>query len=157
MFLKKSLLFMTTLALLMFAGQASAFEVESLTHVPGDGGTAGEVSGEGTAIVIAVSTTGESSSVVFDINKDLLTLTASDVNVEGAQVFAGVPAGVLVVLGGNLPNSFQVTFTTKADVTDQAFSIGIDSATDSTPPDAVMFNAGSAPPAADGASLSVKW
>ena len=33
MFLKKSLLFMTALALLMFAGQASAQGV-SLTHVP---------------------------------------------------------------------------------------------------------------------------
>ena len=148
MFLKKSLLFMTTLALLMFAGQASAFEVESLTHVPGDGGTAGEVSGEGTAIVIAVSTTGDNKTVVFDYNKDLVSLTSSDAgSVLDTSVYD---------LNNPLPNSFQVTFTTKADVTGQAFSIGIDTKTDSTPPDAVMFNAGSGPPpSADGASLSV--
>ena len=70
MFLKKSLLFMTTLALLMFAGQASAQDVVSLTHVPGEDGTAGMVSGQGTDIVIAVSTTGDFSAIVFDYDKD---------------------------------------------------------------------------------------
>ena len=40
MFLKKSLLFTTALALLMFAGQTSAQPTVSLTHVPGEGGTA---------------------------------------------------------------------------------------------------------------------
>ena len=148
MFLKKSLLFMTTLALLMFAGQASAKEVVSLTHVPGDGGTAGEVSGQGTEIVVEVSTTGDFLAIAFVYNKDLVTLTATDAgNILDTAVSA---------LPNNLPNSFQVTFTTKADVTGQAFSIGIHEGSDATPPDAVMFNAGSAPPpSADGAALTV--
>ena len=46
MFLKKSLLFTTALALLLFAGQASAQGVSlSLSHVPGDDGTENMVSG----------------------------------------------------------------------------------------------------------------
>ena len=44
MFLKKSLLFTTALALLLFAGQASAQGV-SFKHVPGEGGTENAVSG----------------------------------------------------------------------------------------------------------------
>ena len=135
MFLKKSLLFMTTLALLMFAGQASAKDVVSLTHVPGDGGTAGVVSGQGTEVVVEVSTTGDFLAIAFVFNKDLLTLTATDAgSLFGEEAVSALP--------NNLPNSFQVTFTTKVDVTGQAFSIGINEGSDSTPPDAVMFNSG---------------
>ena len=141
MFLKKSLLFTTALALLMFAGQASAQDVVSLMHVPGADGTAGMVSGDDTEIVVEVSTTGNFSALVFVYNGDLLSLTGSDV--AGATVLDQL--GSIVLLGGNLPNSFQVTFTTDVDVTGQAFSIGINEASDATPPDALMFNGSTAP------------
>ena len=61
MFLKKSLLFTTALALLMFAGQASAQPGVSFTHVPGEGGTAGMASGTD-AIVVQIEVTGVSRS-----------------------------------------------------------------------------------------------
>ena len=59
MFLKKSLLFTTALALLMFAGQASA-QVCTLCRsrmFPVNGGTEGMAAGSGTAIVVKISQT----------------------------------------------------------------------------------------------------
>ncbi len=69
MFLKKSLLFTTALALLMFAGQASA----QVSLTLGEGGSAGTVSGAGTEITVDVSQMGVDASVnaiqvVFDID-----------------------------------------------------------------------------------------
>ena len=59
MFLKKSLLFTTALALLLFAGQASAQGPSvSLSHVPGEDGTEGIVAGQNTTFTVKISQTG---------------------------------------------------------------------------------------------------
>ena len=76
MFLKKSLLFATALALLMFAGQASA----QLSLSLGEGGSA-TVTGAGTEIAVDVSQMGVDQSVqaiqiVFDVGTSV-TLTGA--------------------------------------------------------------------------------
>ena len=120
MFLKKSLLFMTALALLMFAGQASAQSL-SLTS------ESSKVSGQGTEIVVKVSQTGITQSVnaiqiVFDFDQSLLSLAKPDgwLLTDGNTVtLLSVPDAVPV------PPSASFTFTTDVDVTGQEFSIGI--------------------------------
>jgi hypothetical protein len=149
MFLKKSLFFTTALALLMFAGQASA----QLSLSLGEGGSA-TVTGAGTEIAVDVSQMGVTASVnsiqiVFDVGTSV-TLT-------------GAPAGFLIT-GGNtatllsitgpvpVPASASFTFTTASDVTGVEFSIGISSisldnvALPVPLPAALMFNAGGTPP-----------
>ena len=69
MFLKKSLLSMTALALLIFAGQASAQSISIM-------GTPSKVSGQGTEITVVVSQTGITQSVnaiqvEFDFDQSL--------------------------------------------------------------------------------------
>ncbi len=154
MFWKKSLLFTTALALLMFAGQASAQVSLSL----GEGGSA-TVSGEGTTITVDVSQMVVTQSVnaiqvVFDIDTSVLTLSA-----------VTAPAGWIAfpVTGGNtgtmgaaaatpVPASVSFTFTTASDVTGVEFSIGVSSISlnnvglDVPLPTALMFNAGGMPP-----------
>ena len=136
MFLKKSLLFTTALALLMFAGQTSAQPTVSLTHVPGEGGTEGMAAGSGTAIVVKISQTG-----VNDI-PGLAAASALDVYLafDTSLISLGTPFGLLKAdtesgatltvpapPGGSLsvPDAVNLTFTTVADVTDTEFSIGI--------------------------------
>ena len=160
MFLKKSLLFMTALALLMFAGQASAQGV-SFTHVPGEGGTAGMASGTD-AIVVELAVTGvplppvASYTIGFDLPDNLKLTSAVDGNGRDITLLGtvsalndppAVPPSVLA----------RVTFTPTSDVTGMAFSIGISSIGGNIPtdlnaivqaniPDPIMFNAGGTTP-----------
>ena len=144
MFLKKSLLFTTALALLMFAGQASA----QLSLSLGEGGSA-TVSGSGTEIAVDVSQTGvtaqvNSIEIVFDINTDVVTLT-------GAPGFIITGGNTATVLSPTalipVPASASFTFTTASDVMDVEFSIGISSvslgtvATGNVPLDAALLPA----------------
>ena len=155
MFLKKSLLFTTALALLMFVGQASAQVSLSL----GEGGSA-TVSGAGTEITVNVSQMGVTQSVnaiqvVFDINTDVVTLTGASATgfvalpvvddntatLVPASTFAGILDPVPV------PASASFTFTTASDVTGVEFTIGIkevrldNNALPIPLPAALMFNA----------------
>ncbi len=129
MFLKKSLLFMTALALLMFTGQASAQEV-TLTA----SGSA-TVSGSGTEIMVDVSQTGVTASaaaieIVFDIDTDLVTLSSfsTPAGWTGLPVTGDNTVTVVNLSGGlPVPASMSFTFTTATDVTGMEFSIGITS------------------------------
>ena len=123
MFLKKSLLSMTALALLIFAGQASAQSISIM-------GTPSKVSGQGTEITVVVSQTGVTQSVnaiqvEFDFDQSLLTLAAP------AGWLQPDPATVslLSISAVPVPASVPFTFTTNVDVAGQEFSIGIKSVT----------------------------
>lgn len=144
MFLKKSLLFTTALALLMFAGQASA----QLSLSLGAGGSA-TVAGSGTEIAVDVSQMGVTQSgnaieIVFDVNTDVVTLT----DAPGFIITGGNTASVLSLTPVPVPASASFTFTTASDVSDVAFSIGItsvkldDVALPVPLPAALMFNEG---------------
>ena len=122
MFLKKSLLFMTALALLMFAGQASA----QLSLALGEGGST-TVSGAGTEISVDVSQMGVTASVnaiqiVFDIDTSVITLTGAPA---GFLLTGGNTASLLSITPEPVPASASFTFTTATDVTGMEFSIGI--------------------------------
>lgn len=160
MFLKKSLLFMTALALLMFAGQASAQGV-SFTHVTD--GTAGMASGTD-AIVVQLEVTGvpvlpsvQSYVVNFDIAAAPVTLTSATNGAGDALTVLGSTVSRLYpTADGPVPPPAVLataTFTPTSDVTGQAFSIGISSIGGNIPealnaivqaniPDPIMFNAG---------------
>ncbi len=151
MFLKKSLLFMTALALLMFAGQASA--QVSLSHVTD--GTANMVEGNGTSFTVQISTgnLGSNPAVVAAL-ASVDNLGAIEVQLEypsslslsvdlpyrldstGTKVtWIGGPA-----LGNTLavPETIDLNFTTTADVTDVEFSISITGATVSISQDNIV-------------------
>ena len=158
MFLKKSLLFMTALALLMFAGQTSAQMSVSLGL--GEGGT-DKVAGEGTEIVVTLSQMGVTAPVGgvqidFDFDSSLLSLTAGPTG-----FLVNQPPGSIALLALTpmmLPGSASVTFTTNSDVTGKSFSIGIKAITITVggnsipipPPAALVFNAVSASLTSDG-------
>ncbi len=146
MFLKKSLLFTTALALLMFAGQASA---QVSLAVGGDGSTT--VSGSGTEITVVVSQMGLTASVnaiavEFAVDNSV-TLTAAS-----ADDFTGLVSGnsgsLVAIQATAVPASASFTFTTASDVTDVEFSIGIasiklnDVAITVPLPGALVFNEG---------------
>ena len=164
MFLKKSLLFTTALALLMFTGQAFAQPSISVKHVPGDGGTAGMASGQGTVITIEVSQTGVTQSVnaievVFEFDSSVLTLTDGPDGPD-EYLIKGNKATLLSPFSKvSVPDKVSFTFTTVSDVTNMPFSIGVTKVQldnlEIPLSESVSFNAGSTPPAADGASLSV--
>ena len=136
MFLKKSLFFTTALALLMFAGQASAQPGVSLEHVTD--GTAGMVAGSGTVIMVKVSQTGVNAAISallptatsldieFAFNTSYVSLTNSG-GLFPADTESGATLTVNAPPGGALlvPAEATLTFTTAADVTDVEFSIGI--------------------------------
>ncbi len=145
MFLKKSLLYMTALALLMFAGQASA----QLSLSLGEGGSA-TVSGSGTEIGVDLSQMGVTAQVnaieiVFDVNTDVVTLTGAPA---GFIITGGNTASLLSLTPVPVPSDASFTFTTASDVSGVAFSIGItsvklDNVALSVPlPAALMFNEG---------------
>ena len=107
MFLKKSLLFTTALALLMFAGQASAQGV-SFTHVPGEGGTAGMASGTD-AIVVELEVTGvpvlppvQSYIVNFDLSNAPVTLTSATNGAGDVLVPLGSTASQIILLASDI-------------------------------------------------------
>lgn len=141
MFLKKSLLFMTALALLMFAGQASA----QVSLALGEGGST-TVSGAGTEISVDVSgVTGSANAVqiVFDVDTSVITLTGAP---SGFLTTNGTTASLLSIMPAPVPASSSFTFTTATDVTGVEFSIGISAITlDGTAisaslPGAIAFN-----------------
>ena len=158
MFLKKSLLFMTALALLMFAGQTSAQMSVSLGL--GEDGT-DKVAGEGTEIVVTISQMGVTVPVTavqidFDFDSSLLSLSAGP-----AGFLLNQPPGSIALLSLTpvaLPESASVTFTTTADVTGKPFTIGITGITLTVagnqipvpPPAALVFNAVTASLTSDG-------
>ena len=158
MFLKKSLLFTTILALLMFVGQVSAQMSVSLGL--GEGGT-DKVAGEGTEIVVTISQMGVTAPVGgvqidFDFDSSLLSLTAGP-----PGFLLNQPPGSIALLSITpvmLPESASVTFTTNADVTGKAFTIGIKAIALTVagnqipvpPPDALVFNAVTASLTSDG-------
>ena len=164
MFLKKSLLFTTALALLMFAGQASAQVSLSL----GEGGSA-TVTGAGTEIAVDVSQMGVAAEVnaiqiVFDIDTSVLTLTGASATgfialpVTDGNTATLVPASIFAGIADPVPvpASASFTFTTASDVTGVEFTIGISSVLldgNALPvplPAALMFNAGGTPPDGNG-------
>lgn len=165
MFLKKSLLYMTALALLMFAGQASAQPTVSLEHVTD--GTAGTVAGSGTTITVRISQTGVNDipglaaagtlDIALAFDNSLVTLANPPApgllkidNASGSTLTVPAPPGGTL----SVPASVDLTFTTVADVTGVAFSIGITGASvvtvgGATPVSvtaSLMFNEGGTPP-----------
>ena len=142
MFWKKSLLFTTALALLMFAGQASA---QSVSLSLGEGGT-DMVSGQGTNIALDVSIMGADDPVnaleiAFEFDQSLLTLNAP----AGYIPTGGNTISLLSITKVPVPANLSVSFSTSADVTGKAFSIGVSRVTlDSNtimPSASVSFNA----------------
>ena len=147
MFFKKGFLFVTTLALLAFAGQASAGPnanaMLSLDLIPDggsgnqtdDGVTSGTVSGQGTKIAVEVFAKGVTTPlagvvVIFDFDPAILTFGKAE---NSAFAFV-VPEPDST--GTNFASATPVTlpesgflaraeFTTAVDVTDKAFTLGI--------------------------------
>ena len=152
MSLKKGFWFFTALALLAFAGQASAGPnanaVLSLDLIADggagngtdDGITSGTVSGRGTTIAIEVFATGVRTSLIdmavkFDFDSSLLSF----VKAENSAFPLTIPEGstgtrfapetrnpVALASSGFLA---RAEFTTVSDVTGTEFSIGIESVT----------------------------
>ena len=155
MFLKKSLLSMTALALLIFAGQASAQSISIM-------GTPSKVSGQGTEITVVVSQTGVTQSVnaiqiEFDIDTSVITLMKDDNNMQGSWIISpsGDAASLLSIAAIPVPASASFTFTTNVDVTGQEFSVGIKKITldkvEITPSAVASFNGLEAALTSDGA------
>ncbi len=147
MFSKKRLSFITTLALLVFAGQASAGPnanaMLSLDLIPDggagnqtdDGVTSGTVSGQGTKIAVevfakSVTTPLAGVVVIFDFDPAVLTFDKAE---NSAFAFV-VPEPDST--GTNFASATPVTlpesgflaraeFTTAVDVTDKTFTLGI--------------------------------
>ena len=147
MFSKKRLSFITTLALLVFAGQASAGPnanaMLSLDLIPDggagnqtdDGVTSGTVSGQGTKIAVEIFAKGVTTPlagvvVIFDFDPAVLTFDKAE---NSAFQFA-VPEPDST--GTNFASATPVTlpesgflaraeFTTAVDATDKAFTLGI--------------------------------
>ena len=147
MFFKKGFLFVTVLALLAFAGHASAGPnanaILSLDLIPDggagnqtdDGATSGTISGQGTKIAIEVFTKGVTTPlvgvvVVFDFDPAILTFGKAENNAfafvvpepdsTGANFASATPV--------TLPESgfiARAEFTTVVDVTDRKFTLGI--------------------------------
>ena len=147
MFSKKRLSFITTLALLVFAGQASAGPnanaMLSLDLIPDggagnktdDGVTSGTVSGQGTKIAVEVfakSVTTPLAGVVVIFDFDPAVLTFDKAENSAFQFVVPEPDST----GTNFASATPVTlpessflaraeFTTAVDVTDKTFTLGI--------------------------------
>ena len=147
MFLKKGFSFIAALALLAFAGEASAGPnanaMLSLDLIPDsgagnqtdDGVTSGTVSGQGTKIALEIFATGVTTPlagvvVIFDFDPAVLTFGKAENSAfafvvpepdsTGANFASATPV--------TLPESGFVAraeFTTAVDVTDKAFTLGI--------------------------------
>ncbi len=146
MFIKKEFLFLTALALLAFVGQASAGPNANATlsldliadggpgNQTNDGVTSGTISGQSTKIAVeifagGVTTTLIAARVELDFDASILKLdSASNRMFSGAiPEFQDI---LLIVLAGSvtLPESgflARAEFSTVADVTDKAFTLGI--------------------------------
>ena len=149
MFLKRGLLFFTALAFLAFAGQASAGPNANATvtiDLIADGGAgnqmdegvhSGNVSGEGTKIVVEVFAKGVTTSLVgvkieFDFKAEELKLD----KVENSAFLFIIPEATGANLAGTAPVTLpesgfigRAEFSTVADVTDKEFYLGIKAVT----------------------------
>ena len=149
MFLKRGLLFFIALAFLAFAGQASAGPNANATvtiDLIADGGAgnqmdegvhSGNVSGEGTKIVVEVFAKGVTTSLVgvkieFDFKAEELKLD----KVENSAFLFIIPEATGANLAGTAPVTLpesgfigRAEFSTVADVTDKEFYLGIKSVT----------------------------
>ena len=149
MFLKRGLLFFTALVFLAFAGQASAGPNANATvtiDLIADGGAgnqmdegvhSGNVSGEGTKIVVEVFAKGVTTSLVgvkieFDFKAEELKLD----KVENSAFLFAIPEATGINFAGTgpvtLPESGfigRAEFSTVADVTDKEFYLGIKAVT----------------------------
>ena len=125
MFLKKSLLFMTALALLIFAGQASA----QLSLSLGEGGST-TVSGAGTEISVDVSQMGVTAIRTMPYRLcSILIRMLSRLRVPLVPLLypVAIRRPVLSLTPAPVPPGASFTFTTAKDVTGVEFSIGISS------------------------------
>ena len=147
MFSKKRLSFITTLALLVFAGQASAGPnanaMLSLDLIPDggagnqtdDGVTSGTVSGQGTKIAVevfakSVTTPLVGVVVIFDFDPAVLTFDKAENSAfafvvpepDSTGTNFAAPAPVTLPESGFLA---RAEFTTAVDVTDKTFTLGI--------------------------------
>ena len=147
MFFKKGFLFVTTLALLAFVGQASAGPnanaMLSLDLIPDggpgnqtdDGVTAGTVSGQGTKIAIEVFAKGVTTPlagviVIFDFDPAILTFGKAENSAFRFPVPEPDSTGTNFATHPpiTLPESgflARAEFTTAVDVTDKQFTLGI--------------------------------
>jgi VCBS repeat-containing protein len=146
MFLKKGFLFITALALLAFAGQATAGPnagaVLSLDYITDggagngtdDGVTSGTVAGSGTTIAFEVFGTGVTTSLAgfvikFTFDSSVLTYVKAENSAFAFTIpeatgtnFASISAVALSSVGFLV----RAEFTTAADVTGTEFSVGIE-------------------------------
>ncbi len=154
MFLKRGLLFFTALAFLAFAGQASAGPNANATvtiDLIADGGAgnqmdegvhSGNVSGEGTKIVVEVFAKGVTTSLVgveieFDYDDTVLKFEAGTNSPFPLVIDAKLVPGLTgPKLGSAVPVTLsesgflvRAEFSTVADVTDKEFYLGIKSVT----------------------------
>ena len=145
MFLKKEFLFITALALLAFAGQATAGPnagaVLSLDYITDggagngtdDGVTSGTVAGSGTTIAFEVFATGVTTSMAgFVINFTFDSSVLTYVKAENSAFAFTIPeatgtnfASISPVALSSAGLLVRAEFTTAADVTGTEFSIGI--------------------------------
>ncbi len=149
MFLKRGLLFFTALAFLAFAGQASAGPNANATvtiDLIADGGAgnqmdegvhSGNVSGEGTKIVVEVFAKGVTTSLIgvkieFDFKAEELKLD----KVENSAFLFAIPEATGINFAGTAPVTLpesgfigRAEFSTVADVTDKEFYLGIKAVT----------------------------
>jgi hypothetical protein len=149
MFLKRGLLFFIALAFLAFAGQASAGPNANATvtiDLIADGGAgnqmdegvhSGNVSGEGTKIVVEVFAKGVTTPLIglkieFDFKAEELKLD----KVENSAFLFIIPEATGANLAGTAPVTLpesgfigRAEFSTVADVTDKEFYLGIKSVT----------------------------
>ena len=149
MFLKRGLLFFTALVFLAFAGQASAGPNANATvtiDLIADGGAgnqmdegvhSGNVSGEGTKIVVEVFAKGVTTSLVgvkieFDFKAEELKLD----KVENSAFLFAIPEATGINFAGTAPVTLpesgfigRAEFSTVADVTDKEFYLGIKAVT----------------------------
>ncbi|MDE3258585.1 MAG: hypothetical protein OYM47_12180 [Gemmatimonadota bacterium] len=171
----RSLLLITALAVVAFAGQASAGAnanaVLSLDLIPGggagnrtdDGIASGTASGRGTTIAVEVFATGVRTSLAgmilkFDFDASLLSYEGAENSAfalslpEGAVgTYLAAQSPVTLAASGFLA---RAEFTTVADVTGREFAIGIESVTLAESPTSsdelrtssgVTFNSGPSP------------
>ncbi len=149
MFLKRGLLFFTALAFLAFAGQASAGPNANATvtiDLIADGGAgnqmdegvhSGNVSGEGTKIVVEVFAKGVTTPLIglkieFDFKAEELKLD----KVENSAFLFGIPEATGINFAGTAPVTLpesgfigRAEFSTVVDVTDKEFYLGIKAVT----------------------------
>ncbi|MCE2434887.1 MAG: hypothetical protein J4F29_18480 [Candidatus Latescibacteria bacterium] len=146
---KNGFLFITAIALLAFAGQASAGPNDNATislDLIADGGagnqidnrvTAGTVSGQGTKIAVEVFAKGVTTSligvvVIFDFDLAILTFGKAENSAFAFNIPETTGTNFASATPVTLPESgflARAEFTTVVDVTDKEFTLGIKAVT----------------------------